>query len=443
LPPRHRFALPFVGNALGIMRDPIAFQRRGHALYGPLFSVRVFGFDLTFVDPIGAPEMLEHIVRAPSEQYSIVAAYQHLLGKILPREVLIESSKAMREGLSVRYVRQHVDSMAELVGRLLGQWLQGSAGMLDGLRFCNDVVLHMVTHYVLGREAVDRCGEELATAIHVLESDYSVIGMMLPIETASARRRSDAYARMLELVEGEVRRRLSEGGEHDDCLQCMIDELRQAGSADDVHQLALRALGLIFGAHTNTAMAAASTLCDLLEHPEDLVRVRAEIAALPSEAPFDLAAMRTLEHLHRVINESLRLRANGGIWRMVMSDTILGGRRLPAGTVIGSSMGLVNLDPNRYAEPGEYRPSRFMPMTTDGYQSPSVGSTPLQFGAFGTGRSLCSGRPLAYAMLALVLVPLLRDFDWSLVAKPGRWYTVLTAGQARPIGELRLSWRRR
>ena len=90
------------------------------------------------------------------------------------------------------------------------------------------------------------------------------------------------------------------------------------------------------GAHTNTAMSLASTLLDLIEHPDDLARVQEEIAALPRDAPLDLQTLRTLVHLHRSITETLRLRSNGGIWRMVMSDMTLGGHRLASGSVIGS-----------------------------------------------------------------------------------------------------------
>jgi cytochrome P450 len=280
--------------------------------------------------------------------------------------------------------------------------------------------------------------------MHVLESDFSILGMMLPIETASARRRRAAFDRMMSLIEAEVRARMADRGEHDDFLQFAIDHMAAGGTErDNVRWLALRVLGTIFGAHTNTAMSVASTLSDLVEHPDALARVRAEIAALPEGAPMDLAAMRSLVHLHRAINESMRLRSNGGLWRMAMHDIDLGGFKLARGTVVGASMGLVNLDPARYAGTHEYRPERYEAMTTDNYQSPPVGSTPLQFGAFGTGRNLCSGRPLAYAMLGAILVPLLRDYQWQIVDRPRRWFTLLTGGLSRPIGGLTLRYRRR
>jgi sterol 14alpha-demethylase len=449
LPPRHRFALPLVGNAVGLMRDPIEFQRRGHREYGPVFSARVFGHSLTFVDPIGAPELLEQVVRAPVEQLSIAEAYKQLVGRIIRPEIFVDIDKQLREGLSVKHINLHMQPTAAAVPALVARQLGGERGEVDGLVFCNDAVFHVIAHYLLGSAAAERSGPELARLLHVLESDFSVLGMLLPIDTPSARRRNAAFDRLLELIEAEVRRRLAgpSGGEHADFLQFAIDDMNatgRLGSADGFRWLSMRVLGTTFAAHTNTAMTVATCMLDLLEHPHELAGVREEIDALPHDgAPLDLAALRGCKRLYRAINETLRRYGTGGNWRKAMQELELGGYRLPVGSVIGASMGLVNLDPARYPNPTAYRPARYETMVTDGYQSPSVGSTPLQFGSFGSGRNLCSGRPLAYTMLGLVLVTLLRDYEWALVAKPRRWFTLMTAGMARPLGALRLGYRRR
>lgn len=435
-----RSALPLLGNTLGIMRDPIGFQRDGHRRLGPLFEARVFGTRLVFIDPVGAPELFERVVRAPREQLSLVEAYKDLVGRILGTELFVELDKTMQEGLSARYVMHHVGPTLEFVPGLVARRLTDESGTIDGLRFANDVVLHAIAHYVLGRAAADLHAEELASAMHVLESDFSVLGMMLPIETASSRRRAAALEQMIARCMDEVRRRREQGGEHDDFLAFV---LARSGGELDLRALGLRALGVMFGAHTNTAMTMIATLAELASQPDELTRVRAEIDALPRDAALQPADFKSLVHLHRAINECLRLRSNGGIWRKAMTEFALDRHAVPAGTLIGASMGLVHQDAQRYAEAHEFRPGRYASVQTDGYQSPSVVSTPLQFGAFGTGRALCSGRPLAYALLAGLLVPLLRDYDWQLVASPRRWFTVLTGGLARPIGPLELRFRRR
>lgn len=46
-------------------------------------------------------------------------------------------------------------------------------------------------------------------------------------------------------------------------------------------------------------------------------------------------------------------------------------------------------------------------------------------------------------MIALMLIELVREFDWELRERPKRWFHVLTGGHGRPIGRLRLAYRRR
>lgn len=444
--PRRRAVLPFIGDTLGVMRDPIGFQRRGHRELGPLFEARVFSKRLVFVDPVGAPELLEEVVRAPTEALSMVEAYKELIGRIIGPELFIEVDAGLRHGLSLKHIRRHLGPTARYVPEAIAGHLPAAAGEIDGLLFANDLVSHVTAHYVLGAEATARRGVTLARLVHLLESDFSLLGTLLPIETRSARRRRDAFCQLVALVEDEVRARLAAPDGHDDFLAYAVTNLGGdpgRPAAETLRLLALRTLGVIFGAHTNTAMSIAATLLDLLEHPAVLADVRAEIDALDPALPLDPDALRRLERTYAAVNETLRRRSTGGIWRRAEKPLDLGGYTLPQGTLIGASMGLVNLDPARYPDPAAFRPERYATMERDGFQSPPVASTPLHFGAFGTGRGLCSGRPLAYTLIGLILVELLRGYEWQLVAKPRRWFTVLTGGLGRPIGGLRLRVRRR
>ncbi len=435
-----------IGNALGVMRNPIRFQRRGHGRYGPIFTARIFRQELAFVDPLGAPELFEEIVRAPVEDLSMIEAYKQMLGRIIGPELFIEVDKALRHGLSLKYIRRHLEPTAKFVPEALRGFLSGEGGEIDGLMFTNDLVFHVTSHYILGPAATARSGPELARLMHLLESDFSVFGMMFPVETPSARRRTQAFARLVEIVDTEVRLRLAEPGDHDDFLNYAIQSLLADParvSPAEMRLLVLRCLGVMFGAHTNTAMSIAAGLVDLLDHPQELAAVRAEVDALPTGVPLDVGALRGLDRLYAALNETLRRRSTGGIWRRAQRDLRVGPYKLSAGSLIGASMGLVNLDPRRYPEPMAFRPGRYAQMDLDSYQSPPVNTTPLQFGAFGTGRGLCSGRPLAYTLLGLIMVELLRTYEWRVVVRPKRWFNVLTGGLSRPVGKLRLHYRRR
>lgn len=103
------------------------------------------------------------------------------------------------------------------------------------------------------------------------------------------RRRIQARQQILAIFEEEVRRRLAATDADSDYMRTIIDG--QVGarvsecSAEKLRLAALSVMGIIFGAHTNTAMALAASLLDLLQHPQHLEAVLTEQAAVLAEAP--------------------------------------------------------------------------------------------------------------------------------------------------------------
>jgi cytochrome P450 len=110
---------------------------------------------------------------------------------------------------------------------------------------------------------------------------------------------------------------------------------------------------------------------------------------------------------------------------------------LPENRLVGTSMGLVNEDAHFYEQPEAYHPDRYRNVRTDDFQSPSVKDR--RFGAFGLGRHLCPGRGLAYVMVGTAIALLLRDYRVRLVRRPRRWFGLMTAGLARPVGAFRVA----
>ena len=431
-PPRVRSRLPAVGAGLALLIDPIAFQRRGHAALGDVFQVSLFGQQLFFVS---GDEALARLVAAPNEELDLVAAYRKMFGRLLGEDLFTELPLDVMRALSGSTVRRRGSELAAFAGELVRARLAGG-GTVDGLALANDLILHMSCRFICGDRIAPEVCAELATLFHVLESDFSVVGMFLPIETASMRRRKDARARILAIFEAEVRRAASSGTDTDGYMQAVLAKLLgpepTRASADQVRAAALALMGAVFGAHTNTAMSFAATLIDLLEHPEVLAGVLAEQARVADEQPGELAAFSAMPKLLRAINESLRLRGTGGIWRLSRAPVELGGHTIPAGSLVGSIMGLVNLDPSFYGDADRYDPDRYAALKTDELQSPSLHQR--RFGAFGLGRHLCPGRSLAYVMLTAALTALLRDYHVDLRERPRRWFHLLSAGLARPVG---------
>lgn len=450
-PPRLRGRVPLLGAPAALFVDAVEFQRAGHAALGEVFSTSMFGLPLTFV---GGPEAVARLAAAGDEELDLIGAYRKMLGRLIGEDIFIELGQDVLRALSGSAVRRSSGPMAQLATDFVRARI-GDGGELDMLELTNALVMHMACRYVCGDVLDPATCDELAGLFHLLESDFSVAGMLLPIETRSMKRRKAARARILEIFEGEVRRAVASGEVDPEGYMAAVlehtlpahraaakpEESRAAATPEEIRAAALMIMGAVFGAHTNTAISVAVTLCDLLEHPTVLDGVLAEQAEVLADAPLDLAALCRSPRLLRAMNESMRLHGNGGLWRLTRRPIDIGGHTIAAGTLVGTSMGLVNLDAHTYAAPASYDPDRYTAMRVDDLQSPPVKER--TFGAFGLGRHLCPGRRLAYSMVGVAVGVLVRDYELSLVRRPRAWLTLMTAGMARPLGRFVVRARRR
>ncbi|MFI0466887.1 cytochrome P450 [Saccharopolyspora sp. 5N102] len=121
---------------------------------------------------------------------------------------------------------------------------------------------------------------------------------------------------------------------------------------------------LLLGAgHITTTMLLGNTVMCLDAHPEQAARVRADRALVPG-----------------AIEESLRLLTPFALtYRATMTETEVGGRRVPADQVLSVWLGAANRDDRVFADPDAFDPAR----------------DPNPHIAFGRGIHFCLGAPLA------------------------------------------------
>ncbi|WP_432841080.1 cytochrome P450 [Dactylosporangium sp. CA-092794] len=113
-----------------------------------------------------------------------------------------------------------------------------------------------------------------------------------------------------------------------------------------------------------------------------------------------------------VVKESQRVLPSvaGSLPRRVQHDVeIAGSPPVPAGALLVASTVVEHRNPDVYAEPGAYRPQRWL----DGSAQPG----PYQFFPFGVGARRCLGAAFADLQLRVTL---------AVLARAGRWPRLLT-----------------
>ncbi|KAL3223703.1 hypothetical protein MRX96_049690 [Rhipicephalus microplus] len=107
------------------------------------------------------------------------------------------------------------------------------------------------------------------------------------------------------------------------------------------------------------------------------------------------------------ILETLRWRtlAPLSIHRAAGRDTVIGGYRIPAGTLVVPNLWSLHNDPAHWVDPSKYDPTRFL--NADGTM---VNEKPQAFAPFSLGRRACPGESLALMEIFLYVTMVLQKF---------------------------------
>ncbi|MGH3860255.1 cytochrome P450, partial [Actinokineospora sp.] len=138
------------------------------------------------------------------------------------------------------------------------------------------------------------------------------------------------------------------------------------------------------------------------------------------------------DYLQAVTKEAMRLRpVIYSVARRLTEPTVVRGHLLPKGTIVTPSIGLVQADPDNFAEPEEFRPERFV-----GAQ-PEAGT----WIPFGGGVRRCLGAGFSLQEAAAVLRAILVRYDIEPVGPPEatitRNITLVPAKGARIVARRR------
>jgi cytochrome P450 len=177
-------------------------------------------------------------------------------------------------------------------------------------------------------------------------------------------------------------------GPRDDLLSALLSASAQGPERFDDEDLVTLVINLLFGGHDTSRSMLSIGMALLLQHPEELARLRND----PSLAVSAGEEILRFEPPIAVLAREPAL------------DVELGGVVLPKGEMVLLSILSANRDPRVFPDPDRFDIGR---------------EGPRSF-SFGWGPHHCLGAALARAEIQEALPALLRDFDFELVEVP-RW----------------------
>ncbi|MFE4354758.1 cytochrome P450 [Kitasatospora sp. NPDC056800] len=432
VPPLAPGALPGLGHAGALLRDPLRFLG-SLSRHGGVVRIRLGPRTVCVV----TDARLVHTLLVALAHDCPRGAVQDTLKTAFGDGLLMSEGQAHRDRRRIIQPAFGPDRMGEYLAVMqqvteerAGRWRPGQ--VLDVAKEMNHLALEIVTRTLFDA----RLSEDATVAFHralpdlvkgqIVQSLYpspALARLPLPVN----RRFDDAVRVLNRVVDQAVNGRAAGAEEGRRTLPALLRAATDPASGCPLTEADVRSEAIaMFGAGTETVSTTLTWLLDeLLRHPEVEARILAELDEhLPAGTVPTLEALARLTYTRSVTQEVVRLHApNAFLMRTARVPVDLGPYRVPAGTELLYSLTALHRDPLRYPEPLSFRPERWQDAGGTGRPS---------FLPFGAGKHKCIGEAFAWAELTVAAAAILRR--WRPVAVPGArarevvWTTVQAHG---------------
>lgn len=397
--------LPRMLQTLGFILAPARFLDACRRRYGDVVAFSTL-FDSRFVI-VFEPEVVKQLMRGRPDQLHAGEANAVLGPVVGSRSVLLlDEAEHLRHRRLIlpafhgERMRAYEQVMREATDRAIEAWPVGTPFPL--LRSMQSLTLDVIVRAVFGveeRARQDELKARLRAMVDPVGSRLSVVMMVLSrgrFGIAGNVREFERRRRAVdELLFEEIARRRAapdlEGRE--DVFSMLVLARDEDGRALSDQELRDELVTLLVAGHETTATGLAWTFELLLRNPRVLDRLTAALGGEDDDG-----------YLDAVVKEALRMRpVISGIGRVVRGGPYeVGGYQIPPGVEVNPSIAGIHRRADRYPQPREFRPERFLgPETPDTYT----------WMPFGGGVRRCLGASFAMFEMNVVIRRVLERTD--------------------------------
>ena len=448
LPPGPR-ELPFVGQTLQYMWNPIGFMERA-ANYGDLVTLST---KPALVYLVNHPDLIRDLI--VTNHRKIERGPNTEVMKLLTGNGLITATGAdhlrqrrlIQPSLRRDHIEQYAETMQSYAYSHQRNWTDGQR--VDMGREMSRVTLRIVVKTLFGTELADevrRIGAAFALSNNYITTRANQPPRLrklfhrlpLPYTVKFKRAKADLDGVIYGLISD--RRAAAEHG--DDLLSLLLNaRFADDGGGGSVgvaltdEQVRDETVTMFAAGHETTAVTLIWTWYLLATHPQHQARFQAEIDRVIGDRDATLADLPNLTFMDQVLEEALRLYPPIWFWgRMAFHPFELGGYDIPAGAFLLAPQLIAQRDARFFDAPLEFRPDRW---------TPEFRSSIPQFSyyPFGGGPRRCIGDGFAMMEAKLILATI--GQRWNMRHDSKHKAEVLPLISLRPKGGMPMFLERR
>ena len=403
--------IPFIGNSLNLLNDPLAYLVKLYHEYGAVFRIRMGFQDYTVLAGYEANQLLSRDADNNIGSERLFGGF----GRDMETDILLVAldgephrhmRRVMRESFSKTAIRQNLVKVIDVMEEAMHQWQDGSwIAVLPTIR---RIVTNQLGLIALNARA-DDFFDDIAVYLKTLMNVHAV--KVWPTIMLKRPRFQRAKQRLFEISRQLIQERLNNppeaSGRELDLLDHVLRSTRPDGTPFTEKDLLALTIGPFFAGMDTLSSTLSFFVYALAKHQDVLARVQKELdEKLPDVGDFQ--AYRSLEVLHATTLEVLRrYPVTPFTPRTALQNIDFGGFHIPKDTEVMFAQTVTHFLPEYFENPYAFDIERFMH---------GKKPAPLTFAPFTLGSHTCLGAGLAEIQLMVNIALLVKRFNIELVS---------------------------
>jgi cytochrome P450 len=426
-----------------MVRNPVEVFERYRAQYGPTFAFHFGGAKRAIVS--SDPEFIEHVLRVNPANYHKSKIQVERMAEFQGQGLLnshgaawLRQRRHLGVGFQHRRLTELLPMQLETVDDLMVEFGRlASQGPVDVYHQMVRFTLSLVGRSLFGHQLSNASLEQIGATITEIQGfivrqivhPYKIPWYRLSGQSAYYQRlRVDGDQRIRDHIKA---RAPDVGG---DLLEMMLNTpYKDTGLSMTPEQALVESMQLMVAGNETSSVALAWTFYLLAKHPSYIAQMREEIDRVLGDGPPDIGSLHQLALTQRVVDEAMRLYPSFWMFdRLALADDEIQGYPIRAGSLLSVHIYGVHRNCQVWADPERFDPARFEKKNSE--NRPMFAHMP-----FGGGPRKCIGSNMAMIQILLVLVAVVRRYDFSLASS--QEVGIRPMFILRPDGPIQLNFR--
>ena len=433
LPPGS-FGLPVIGESVSYLRSPASFMEKRQKQYGNIFKTHLFGFPTIVLIGAGAARFL---FANEGQKFEMIntPSFERLLGINSIGVVTGAAHQTLRKYLyqafAPRALADYATTMQNITHRYLKRWEKMET--LTWYPELKKYTLDIACQLFIG---VESDSEEALEKVYETWSD-GLLSIPVRFPGNKYDKAINAREQLLAHFDKLIDQRLQSPTDNQDVLTILLQAQDEEGKRLSRDEVKDNLLGMLVAGH-ETLTSALTSLCLLVaQHPDVLVKARAEQEQFKFSEPITQEDLKQMTYLEQVMKEVLRMAppvVRSG-QRKVLEPCEFSGYQIPAYWAVFYQIQETHQDQIIYSHPEKFDPDRFSLEKAEDKQ------TAFAHIPFGGGIRECLGKEFAKLEIKLFAALLIREYEWELALGQNLERVVLPF--SRPHDGLKVRFRKR